>query len=287
MPITIRDITTGSINGTGDFDVLMQSAKEHLQLEYTSGRITGDKYAEAYIAMMNQVMAQAIAFHLGAVQAEAQIGLTEEQKQLIIAQTAQVKAETLNVPKQGAILDKEVEVKTKQIEQATAQISLTTKQVEQVTAEILNIPKQGKILDQQELSLKAEILNIPKQGEVLDKQVLNLDKDLTLKDKQALQITSAIALSDQKTKTEKAQISDVVDGSVTGVVGKQKEVYTAQIKGFQQDAVNKATKILVDTWSVRASSDQTANPPTAENKLENADIGKFITELGNQVGVMV
>lgn len=245
MSISISDITTGSIQGTGDFDVLVRAAKEHLLLEYTSNRITGDKYAEAYIAIVNQVLAMAIQFRVQSEQINVQSLLTDEQKALIKAQTAQVVAETLNVPKQGLVLDKQVE------------------------------------------QLTLEILNIPKQGQVLDKQVINLDKDIEVKTKDIALRESNIQLTDQKVKTEKAQITDLIDGvAVTGTVGKQKEVYDAQIKGFKDDALQKATKTMTDIWSVQRSTD-TGIQPTTETKLYDSNIGSAVSSLFTSLGISV
>lgn len=142
----VTNITTGAIDGEGIFDKFMQVLKLHLQGEVTAGRITGDNYAEAYIAMTNLALTQAVGYSLQGI------------------------------------------------------------------------------------------------------------------------------LTDQKVKTEQAQISDTVGGvPVTGLIGKQKEVYAAQIKGFKDDAFNKATKIAVDVWNVQRSTDEAIAPPTAftNNEITN------------------
>lgn len=166
--ITISDITTGAINGTGSFDKLMQTAKLHLMEEFKQERITGDKYAEAYISIMNNVLAQSIQF--------------------------------------------------------------------------------------------------------------------------SLQVTTASAneeLIKQKIKTEKAQIEDQVDGvGVVGTVGKQKEVYDAQIKGFKDDALMKATNAMIGVWQVQRTTDEGISPNN-QNMLHDVNIGNAVTALGQQVGFSV
>lgn len=160
--LTIADVTVGSgtLTGDGAFDIFMQAAMVHLRREYSEGRINGDKYAEAYIAIMNNV---------------------------------------LNVAAQFAVNK-------------------------------VNTTNQAKV--------------------------------------------------------QEAQIADEVDGKpVTGVVGKQKAVYDAQIKGFKDDALQKAAKMLVDTWSVRKSTDTDGTIVDGTNKLEDASIGKAIKALGDSVGI--
>lgn len=266
MSISIGDITSGSITGNGDFDVLVRAAKEHLLVEYTAGRITGDKYAEAYIAIVNQVLAVAVQFRVQSEQINVQSLLTDEQKALIKAQTAQVQAETLNVPKQGVVLDKQALQLDEDIKRVTATIEQVKAQTQQINAEVVNIPKQGIILD---------------------KQASNLDKDLSVKEKDIALRESNIQLTNQKTKTEEAQILDMVDGTtVAGTIGKQKEVYDAQIKGFKDDALQKATKTMTDIWSVQRSTD-VGIQPTSETKLYDSNIGSAIQSLFTSLNIPV
>jgi hypothetical protein len=65
-----------------------------------------------------------------------------------------------------------------------------------------------------------------------------------------------VALLDQKRETELAQVSDLVaTGTVAGVIGKQKGLFQKQTDGFDRDAEQKLSKIMVDTWSVRQTTD--------------------------------
>jgi len=65
-----------------------------------------------------------------------------------------------------------------------------------------------------------------------------------------------VNLLNQKKETELAQVSDVVgNGTVAGVIGKQKGLFQKQTDGFDRDAEQKLAKIYVDTWSVRQTTD--------------------------------
>ncbi|WVI66561.1 hypothetical protein pVco7_gp115 [Vibrio phage pVco-7] len=293
--VDINDITTGVIDGDGSFDKLMAVAKLHLIDELKNQRISGDKYAEVYMATMQAVLTTATQFSLSAIQTNKQLELTSEQIKQVIAQTAQTEAQTLNIPKEGILLDK--------------QALIADEQKNQLQAEILNIPKQGQLLDKQveladaqEAQVKAETLNVPKQGILLDAQAkltgsqdaqvqaetVNVGKQGNLIDKQVDQATSAIAVNDanielttQRKKTEQAQILDSVDGAVVaGTVGKQKDVYSAQIKGFKDDAITKATKMMIDVFSVQRSTDDGFAPPS---KLTNPEIDKMVATMTTQV----
>ena len=176
--LNVSDITTGVIDGTGTFDVLMQTVFLHLQREYAAGRITGDMYAKAYIEIMNNTLAQATQYVVAAFQATA-------------------------------------------------------------------------------------------NDELVAAQIRKIDKDIEL-------VTEQIELIGYQGVSEQAKYRDVVDGEViAGTIGKQKDVYTAQTKGFKDSALQSLAKTMIDTWSVRRSTDE-GTTTTPESKLYDGNIGNAI-----------
>ena len=176
--LNVSDITTGAIDGTGTFDVMMQTVFLHLQREYASGRITGDMYAKAYIEIMNNTLAQATQYVVAAFQATA-------------------------------------------------------------------------------------------NDELVAAQIRKINKDIEL-------VTEQIELLGYQGVSEQAKYRDVVDGEViAGTIGKQKDVYTAQTKGFKDSALQSLAKTMIDTWSVRRSTDE-GTATTPESKLYDANIGNAI-----------
>jgi len=77
--IKINDITNGSVNGSGVFDLLMQSVNAQLKNEFDSNRITGSAYSEVYLGSMTATLQQAITFVLGEQAADKQADLLSEQ----------------------------------------------------------------------------------------------------------------------------------------------------------------------------------------------------------------
>ena len=189
-------ITEGTLEGNGVFDLWMRSIRLHLLREYKEQRITGDEYAKAYIAILNNLLNAAVGF---------------------IVQDAQ-----------------------------------------------LDIAKQ---------KLQYEL-------QLLDAQVKLADKDLALKEKQ-------LALAEAQLKAAEAQYKDTVDGQpIGGVLGKQMKVYDAQAKGFHDNALQSAAKILVDTWNIRRQTDEGLQT-TPESNLYDANIGNAVSEMLTNVGVIV
>ena len=72
-----------------------------------------------------------------------------------------------------------------------------------------------------------------------------------------------------------------LNGVVKGLIGKQKDLYTAQIAGFSRDAEQKAAKIVVDFATAleasRGISDYTAMG------LGNSTISAIVTKLKNGI----
>ena len=180
--IDIADVTTGSLDGTGSFDVLMQIMTLHLMREYAAGRITGDVYAKAYVEVLNAILAQATQF----VVSQAQVAANDE---LIAAQIRQIDA-------------------------------------------------QIKLLSYQGIS-------------------------------------------------EQAKYLDSVDGlPIAGTIGKQKEIYAAQTKGFKDSALQSAAKTMIDTWSVRRTTDE-STLTSPESKLYDGNIGNAIQEMFTSLNIPV
>lgn len=195
--------------------------------------------------------------------------------QVKVSQKAQIEAETLNVPKQGIVLDK-------QADKLTSDIALTEQQKLNLTAEALNIPKQGVLLDnqatqvvsetnlvdekivsegvnqnvataqaalvsQQKTNLVAEGLNIPKQGAVLDKQVDKLTSDISLTDQQKTNLVSEKALTDEKVTSE--GINQTVTTAQASLITQQKTNLIAEALNIPKQGTiltNQAAKLVAD-----------------------------------------
>ena len=162
-----------NVGNDGSFDVLMEASKKHLMQELKAERITGDKYAEAYISIMNNVLGQAIQFSVNAFQANA----------------------------------------------------------------------NDELRIQKMLTEKAQI---------------------------------------QDTIEELKDVTDVL-GTVMGTVGKQKSVYDAQIKGFKDDALQKAANMMTGVWNLQRSTDE-GIAPNNQNMLHDQNIGNAVSALGEQIG---
>ena len=158
-----------------------------------------------------------------------------------------------------------------QVELAEANIRLTEAKI---ALEVANLPL-----------LEAQTAKILREVEMMDLQesLLNAQINLTTAQKTSTDAQSALVI--QKTITEKAQTQDG-DVDENSVVGKQKNLYTAQTNGFLRDSEQKVAKLLTDSWVVRRTTDE-GTLAGNQNLLKDETIGLAIQKMMAGVGVTV
>ena len=162
--------------------------------------------------------------------------------------------------------------------------------VDKTNLELLNQTKQLEIAEQQRLNLLQEGLNLVAQRALLVAQTetavqqgLNLVDERLTSAKARLRTDAEITLINQKTATETAQV-DGAGVTEDSVIGKQNTLYTAQIDGVKQDAVQKAAQILIGTWNARRTTDDTT-AASYENRLEDLSIGNVVAKMMTGISV--
>ena len=86
--ISITDITTGTLDGTGYFDELMNAIELHIEDQYVKGRIKGSDYANVYLGSIQYALQQAFQFGLSKLQTEEQVRASQVQTDLAEKQNA-------------------------------------------------------------------------------------------------------------------------------------------------------------------------------------------------------
>jgi hypothetical protein len=263
--IALTDLTNGTNtdNGTGVFDLLMNSVELRIQKQFAEQRITSDDYAMIYLGALQSIMAESIKFLL----AEQSAGLEAD----LIQQ--KINSEIKN-NENGGVID----LQKADIEAGTA-----------IKAQQTLTEKENTILVREKG--ESEVLaNMP--NGLIEKQVAKTDNEgklLTQRSLTEVQQTAKTAaereLLDQKTRTEEAQIKDIVQGSaVMGTVAKKNNLFEAQTQGFARDAEQKMAKIMADTWNVAKTADPTGVSGNASNRLRDSDIGQVITKAKAGIG---
>jgi len=210
--------------------------------------------------------------------------LTEvETTQKETASTGQITADTSRITSQKALIDNQTltEISEKLNVEASTGLTgaKTTTEGSQnllLVAQELNVDSDTALLDARTLTeFEVASKEAATTTRIFSENTLIQSQNLTEITKE-LKLDSEIALLDQKTLTEEAQIRDTVDTvAVTGLVGKQKELYAAQTDGFARDAEQKIMKIMFDAWSVARSTD-TAGAIGLPNECEEVPINSTL-----------
>lgn len=239
-PINLKDVTEGKIGGTGVFDQLMVALKAYLDKEYSSNRITGEQYTKAYIALVEGAMAQGMAFVMGREQ--AYWGAVAAQQ---AAQRAQVELATSRIQLEQAKIQVGLlrsEAVKSEAEAAAARIRLVSEEINRKTADYnyTNIlPLQKQTAEKQIALAQGQVDMLPTQKKLLEEQV-----------------NAAMAQTTDKRSDNK---------DITGVLGKQRQLYDQQIDSYKKDAQNKAIKVFTDAWVTMKTIDEGLAPPSAFN----------------------
>ena len=219
-----------------------------------------------------------------ALQADGSIALTTAQKEQIVAETTtRLPVEVQNLVKQGNNLAKQALMTDAQTAQVVEQTKRYPYDIEEIQARIANMTKQTLIAEK-DVELKVGQLSLQ------EKQLLLSQAELAVK-QQELQVQLAAIdsqraqaqLYTQKVQTEKAQTEGTI-AQPNSVLGANVAVLMAQADGYKSDKLQKAAKILVDTWNVRRNSDDgTVHDVT--NQLHDANIGVAVSGLLRDAGL--
>lgn len=272
------DQLTNATNKSGAFEILAGSVLKQLQDEFSAGRITATEFSKVFATTLDNVLSQAIQFLLQKDVTTAQIALLDAQRAMAVTQELQVQKEILLTEKKIEQLDREIELMDDQQDLLKAQVLLTGAQKDKTVVEAdLLVLEKSKTTAETAL-VNQQVIASTKQVEILSAQLLNIPKEGVLLDKQTLKTVEETTFLSQRIKTEKAQILDTVDGAaVTGILGKQRNLYQAQTDGFTRDAEYKLASLMANTWTVRRSTDEGTVADTT-NKLSDANIGAVLTK---------
>ena len=140
---------------------------------------------------------------------------------------------------------------------------------ELVEEQKINLRKEALLLDQKKTLGDVEIANAHFQAKLLqaqldkaEEEILSIRQDRAnaliqgvLLNQQVEKTKTEVALYEQKTRTEEAQIRDKVDGvTVAGVTGIQKTMYKNQADGYIRLAEQQYARLMLDGFAVLQSN---------------------------------
>ena len=268
--IPLEKLTTGLFTGTGVIDRLMQAADNYIDHEFKQGRIKGPEYAQVCLGLIEAAMKNGVDF------------LLQQQKAALEAQL--IEAQIRLADKQVEIAQIELEIKQAELPKIEAEILLINAQKDKVLAETQNLDVERLRIIAQTSLINQQTTNAVQEHEVLVAQECKLKGEYDLIMQNVLKAAQETALLAQKVVTERAQTQST-GVAVDSVIGRQKELYTAQANGFLRDAEQKAAKIMVESWNVRRTTDE-GTVADATNKLADSYVGGAVSKLLSGVGAV-
>lgn len=208
--ITEAELTDRTVGGTGLFDGLMTALSAHIQREYEKGRITGGEYAQAYVSMASNALAQSVQFLLAKEQSYWQALLAQKQAQA---------AELAVINGRVALEQTKVALNIARVEMLTtsAGYALSKMQLANADAQWEIFGSQKAQLDYQTVSLMpADLAQKVKQTEQITSEISKSAYELaTLMPSQNAQLTAQTAqvtaqtghIGAQKSQTEYQTLS--------------------------------------------------------------------------------
>jgi hypothetical protein len=150
MTINTTDLTTIDLEGTGVFDVLMQTATLHLKGEFEAGRIRGNDYATVYTGMLGAAMQASISYSVQKPTADEQ-ALKVVQDRLLVEE--QIKSENANTSDTNigtdSMLYAQRALVVAQESYQTAAEALVAEKEQTEAAQSSNAPTSGSVLARQ------------------------------------------------------------------------------------------------------------------------------------------
>lgn len=255
QPLNVTELTTAEIAGTGVFDVLMRSVKNHVQEEHAKSRITGKEYATVYLEALQSTMAQSVEYLL---------------------RTKTLGFELDNLGKQGVLLDHQAEIAIKdaqlkfaQIAQTQAQTELTEQQTKSAEAEAHKIPVEIALLHS-----NLELASVEKDLRIAQVGLAETEKDIAVYNL-ANKTPVEVELLQAQTDNAQSQIA-LTDAQVVKITEENKVIpYTieriqAEIANMtrQSDILEKELEIKISSLALQDKQLLLADAELEVRKLE-------------------
>lgn len=241
VKITNNELTEQRTDGTGTFDIAMGGFRAQLIKEFNEGRISGAEYTKAFIALAESAMSGAIQFLIARDQAFWQA--QSAQANAIVARVglATAKVQYATAVMQARNAKAEFAVTKLRLANEDAQYGQTKYQVDNLMpAQLVQLGIQNDIAEfQRDNMLPLQEAAQTKQNEILDYQI-------------DIQLPAQTALVNEQKEAARAQTSNhrsTGDGEtvlVTGVLGKQKELYDQQIDSYAKATKLNAAKVITE-----------------------------------------
>lgn len=149
--LDIRELTEGRLDGSGVFDVLLKTIREHLQEEVREGRLSTLEYASVLVESLGNCLQHASAYALAKSSLALEL-LRKEQdillvKQEILKSQAETKRLVQDTEQAAKIFEKELCKRTKELQILDVQLSQGEATINKLATETAVTIKEAALVD--------------------------------------------------------------------------------------------------------------------------------------------
>lgn len=204
--VDIKDLTSGTLDGTGSFDVMMRVIALHLDQQFKAQRITGNEYADTYLKAMQLAVQAGVQFTLENTKTATELALIEAQTRAV---------------------EEDIILKQLQRVQLQGQIEMLQDQKALLHAQVEGEEAQVRLIDQKILTEKSQTdpqyvvagSLVDSQTKVYQKQAAGLDRDAEQKAAEIYLKPVLTAIGVESNMVSNLAAHGVVDGNTKGILG--------------------------------------------------------------------
>lgn len=164
--ITIAQLSTATLDGSGVFDVLMRAMKQHLEGEFSKNRIKGPEYATVYLGSLESVMRTALEFVMQNQKASLEATLLEKQILLVTQQGLNAVIEGDVLRAQECKLKAEYDLTLLMKDKTSAETALLTQKIATEKAQTVALGvDDDSVIGKQKLLYKAQTEGFARDAE--------------------------------------------------------------------------------------------------------------------------
>lgn len=251
VPLTNSALTAP--NGSGTFDILVNSIRGILDKEYKANRINGAEYVRSLVELITAALNNSVTFAL------------QRDQSLIQAETAKVQLAAARIAATEAkvrLATALIEAKNQAIVLAKGKIELALADVQYCTAKYnleTMLPEQFALQVTQKETAQYQLSEImPKQAALADAQTATTNADTFNK------LEQNALIKEQVEAARAATLDTRRDGStVVGSIGVEKALHNQQRESFILSGKLNAAKLFADAYAVNRTTDNELPPPPA------------------------
>ncbi len=277
--ISVSDLTSVSLDGTGVFDLLFKTMTLHMDAQFQGDKLRGAEYAKVYLGSLSSVLNESVNFLLNKDKVSLELELLNEQKAKLLKETELLDVQIQQIRNNIDVENANLELRKKESE---AQVKLTESQNLKVLEDVKLSGKQLEKLDN-DIFISTERLDL--ESREIDTRILKIEQDTALTkvqeqkvqvDKEVAEVQKAKIENDLFIDTQNLELRKNSTDSEISLRTKQEAEITSQIdlRTKQKDKLDSEIELIsIKQITEIGQVSDTNQKPVANNPIQGL-VGK-------------